>query len=160
MLKKILALIAFFSFTYSNSFSRVNDQVVHDALGFMIGGDSGWGAVTNEYEINDCVTTYVQPLGDLNLIAIYDFNKALWNSAASQIGEDGREYFILNGEVGVQEIYAYDADGVDATEGLWIFGLEPGPSTTIFFPILVDISRFENAMYDLMDECPGIKSKY
>ena len=160
MFKKILVLIAFFSFTYCNSFSRVNEQVVHDALGFMLGGDSGWGAVTNEYEIDDCVTTYVQPFGDLNLIAIYDFNKALWNSAASQIGEDGREYFILNGEVGVQEIYAYDADGVDATEGLWIFGLEPGPSTTIFFPILVDISRFENAMYDLMEECPGIKSKY
>ena len=160
MFKKILTLIVFFSFTYSYSFSRVNEEVVHDALGFMIGGDSGWGAVTNEYEIDGCVTTYVQPFGDLNLIAIYDFNKALWNSAASQIGEDGREYFILNGEVGVQEIYAYDADGVDATEGLWIFGLEPGPSTTIFFPILVDISRFENAMYDLMDECPGIKSKY
>ncbi len=160
MFKKILTLIVFFTFTYSYSFSRVNEEVVHDALGFMIGGDSGWGAVTNEYEIDGCVTTYVQPFGDLNLIAIYDFNKALWNSAASQIGEDGREYFILNGEVGVQEIYAYDADGVDATEGLWIFGLEPGPSTTIFFPILVDISRFENAMYDLMDECPGIKSKY
>ena len=160
MFIKILTLIVFFSFTYSYSFSRVNEEVVHDALGFMIGGDSGWGAVTNEYEIDGCVTTYVQPFGDLNLIAIYDFNKALWNSAASQIGEDGREYFILNGEVGVQEIYAYDADGVDATEGLWIFGLEPGPSTTIFFPILVDISRFENAMYDLMDECPGIKSKY
>ena len=160
MLKKILIFIIFFTFTYSNSFSRVNERVVHDALGFMIGGDSGWGAVTNEYEIDGCVATYVQPFGDLNLIAIYDFNKALWNSAASQIGEDGREYFILNGEVGVQEIYAYDADGVDATEGLWIFGLEPGPSTTIFFPILVDISRFENAMYDLMDECPGIKSKY
>ena len=160
MFKKILILIAFFCFSYSNSFSRVNQQVVHDALGFMIGGDSGWGAVTNEYEIDGCVTTYVQPFGDLNLIAIYDFNKALWNSAASQIGEDGREYFILNGEVGVQEIYAYDSDGVDASEGLWIFGLEAGPSTTIFFPILVDISRFENAMYDLMDECPGIKSKY
>ena len=160
MFKKILTLIVFFTFTYSYSFSRVNEEVVHDALGFMIGGDSGWGAVTNEYEIDGCVTTYVQPFGDLNLIAIYDFNKALWNSAASQIGEDGREYFILNGEFGVQEIYAYDADGVDATEGLWIFGLEPGPSTTIFFPILVDISRFENAMYDLMDECPGIKSKY
>ena len=66
-----------------------------------------------------------------NLIAIYDFNKALWNSAASQIGEDGREYFILNGEVGVQEVYAYDAYGL--TDGLWIFGIEPGPSTTNFF---------------------------
>ncbi len=160
MFKKILVLVSFLSFNYSYSFSGVNEQVVHDALGFMLGGDSGWGAVTNEYEIDDCVSTYVQPFGDLNLIAIYDFNKALWNSAASQIGEDGREYFILNGEVGVQEIYAYDADGIDATEGLWIFGLEPGPSTTIFFPILVDISRFENAMYDLMEECPGIKSKY
>ena len=160
MFQKLSILITFFSFTYSNSFSRVNEQVVHDALGFMLGGDSGWGAVTNEYEIDDCVTTYVQPFGDLNLIAIYDFNKALWNSAASQIGEDGREYFILNGEVGVQELYAYDADGADATEGLWIFGLEPGPSATILFPILVDISRFENAMYDLFDECPGIKSKY
>ena len=160
MFKKILILITFFSFTYSNSFSRVNEQVVHDALGFMLGGDSGWGAITNEYEIDGCIITYVQPLMDMNVIAIYDFNKALWNSAASQIGEDGREYFILNGEVGVQELYAYDADGVDATEGLWIFGLEPGPSATILFPILVDISRFENAMYDLMDECPGIKSKY
>ncbi len=160
MFKKILTLIVFFSFTYSYSFSRVNEEVVHDALGFMIGGDSGWGAVTNEYEIDGCVATYVQALGDLNLIAIYDFNKALWNSASSQIGEDGREYFILNGEIGVQEVYAYDANGEDATEGLWIFGIDPGPSTTMFFPILVDISRFENAMWDLMDECPGIKSKY
>ena len=160
MFKKILTLIVFFSFTYSYSFSRVNEEVVHDALGFMIGGDSGWGSVTNEYEIDGCVATYVQALGDLNLIAIYDFNKALWNSASSQIGEDGREYFILNGEIGVQEVYAYDANGEDATEGLWIFGIDPGPSTTMFFPILVDISRFENAMWDLMDECPGIKSKY
>ena len=160
MFKKILTLIVFFTFTYGYSFSRVNEEVVHDALGFMIGGDSGWGAVTNEYEIDGCVATYVQALGDLNLIAIYDFNKALWNSASSQIGEDGREYFILNGEIGVQEVYAYDANGEDATEGLWIFGIDPGPSTTMFFPILVDISRFENAMWDLMDECPGIKSKY
>lgn len=160
MFRKILTLIVFFTFTYSYSFSRVNEEVVHDALGFMIGGDSGWGAVTNEYEIDGCVATYVQALGDMNLIAIYDFSKALWNSASSQIGEDGREYFILNGEIGVQEVYAYDSYGEDATEGLWIFGIDPGPSTTIFFPILVDISRFENAMYDLMDECPGIKSKY
>ena len=160
MSKKILTLIVFFSFTYSYSFSRVNEEVVHDALGFMLGGDSGWGSVTNEYEIDGCIIRYVQPLMDTTLIAIYDFNKALWNSAATQIGEDGVEYFILNGEVGVQEVYAYDAYGDDITDGLWVFGLEAGPSTTLFFPILVDISRFENAMYDLMDECPGIKSKY
>ena len=160
MLKKILTLIVFFSFTYSYSFSRVNEEVVHDALGFMLGGDSGWGSVTNEYEIDGCIIRYVQPLMDTTLIATYDFNKALWNSAATQIGEDGVEYFILNGEVGVQEVYAYDSYGDDITDGLWVFGIDPGPSTTIIFPISVDISRFENAMYDLMDECPGIKSKY
>ena len=160
MFKKIFVFFAFLFFSFSSAFSRINEEVVHDALGFMLGGDSGWGAVTNEYEIDGCIITYVQPLMDMTAIAIYDFNKALWNSAASQVGDDGVEYFILNGEVGVQEVYAYDTDGVDVSDGLWLFGLEAGPSTTLFFPILVDISRFENAMYDLMDECPGIKSKY
>ena len=160
MLKKIFVFLAFLSLSFSSAFSRVNEDVVHDALGFMIGGDSGWGAVTNEYEIDGCVATYVQPFGDMNLIAIYDFNKALWNSAASQIGEDGREYFILNGEVGVQELYAYDAYSADVSDSLWVWGLEAGLSTTMIFPILVEISRFEKAMWDLMDECPGIKSKY
>ncbi len=74
--------------------------------------------------------------------------------------EDGRDYFILNGEVGVQELYAYDADSADVSDSLWVWGLEAGPSTTMIFPILVEISRFEKAMWDLMDECPGIKSKY
>ena len=160
MYTKIFIFFTFLFFSFSSAFSRVNENVVHDALGFMIGGDGGWGAVTNEYEINGCIITYVQPLMDLTAIAIYDFNKALWNSASSQIGEDGREYFILNGEVGVQELYAYDADGIDVSDSLWIWGLEAGPSTSMIFPILVDISRFENAMWDLMDECPGIKSKY
>ena len=160
MYTKIFVFFTFLFFSFSSAFSRVNENVVHDALGFMIGGDGGWGAVTNEYEIDGCVATYVQALGDLNLIAIYDFNKALWNSASSQTGEDGREYFILNGEAGVQELYAYNADGVEVSDSLWIYGLEAGPSTTMIFPILVDISRFENAMYDLADECPGIKSKY
>ena len=32
---------------------------------------------------------------------------------------------------------------------LWIFGKE-WAKTTIFFPILVDISRFENAMYKIL----------
>ena len=160
MFKKIFVFFTFLFFSFSSAFSRINEDVVHDALGFMLGGESGWGAVTNEYEIDGCIITYVQPLMDMTAIAIYDFNKALWNSASSQIGEDGREYFILNGEVGVQELYAYDADGLDVSDGLWVFGLEAGPSTSMIFPILVDISRFENAMYDLMDECPGIKSKY
>ena len=48
MFKKIFVFFAFLFFSFSSAFSRVNEDVVHDALGFMIGGDSGWGAVTNE----------------------------------------------------------------------------------------------------------------
>tara|TARA_B100000579_G_C22804102_1_gene841533 strand:- start:1472 stop:1768 length:297 start_codon:yes stop_codon:yes gene_type:complete len=94
------------------------------------------------------------------LSVIYDFNKAKWNSASNEIGEDGREYFTLSGENGVQEVYLYSTEGEDLSDGLMMFGLIPGPSDLIFFPILVEISRFENAMFDLMDECKGIKSTY
>ena len=140
--------------------SKANEHVIHDALGFMLGGDYGWDGVATEYEIDGCLITYVQNLMGNNLFAIYDFNKALWNSAASQIGEDGREYFILNGNVGLQEVYLYGPNGEDISDGLWAWGIESGPTSLMTFPILVDISRFENAMYDLIDECPGINSKY
>lgn len=154
----IFLLIIFSNVTLLHS--KANDQVIHDALGFMLGGDYGWEGVAIEYQIDGCIISYVQNFMGNNLIAIYDFDKALWNSAASQIGEDGREYFILNGNVGLQEVYLYDPNGEDISDGLWALGIESGPTSLMTFPILVDISRFENAMYDLMDECPGVKSKY
>ena len=160
MFKKIFVFFAFLFFSLSSAFSRVNEDVVHDALGFMIGGDGGWSSFAIEYEIDDCVITYTQNFMGSTLLATYDFNKALWNSAASEIGEDGVEYFVLNGETGVQEVYLYSEDGEDISDGLWMFGISPGPSETIIFPIVVEISRFENAMFDLMDECEGKKSKY
>ncbi len=154
----VFFLVIFSKVTFLHS--KANDQVIHDALGFMLGGDSGWDGVATEYQIDGCIITYIQNLMGNNLIAIYDFDKALWNSAASQIGEDGREYFILNGNLGLQEVYLYSPDGEDVSDGLWAWGIDSGPTSLMTFPILVDISRFENAMYDLMDECPGVKSKY
>ena len=62
MFKKIFVFFAFLFFSFSSAFSRVNEDVVHDALGFMIGGDSGWGAVTNEYEIDGCVMQLMSSL--------------------------------------------------------------------------------------------------
>jgi len=47
MYTKIFIFFTFLFFSFSSAFSRVNENVVHDALGFMIGGDGGWGAVTN-----------------------------------------------------------------------------------------------------------------
>ena len=161
MLKKVFIFISFIILSkIPVSYSKPNDQVIHDALGFMLGGDYGWNNVATEYQIDGCLISYVQDFMGMSLIAVYDFDKAFWNSASSQVGEDGREYFMLDGEMGLQEVYAFDEYGDDVTEGLWIWGINGGKGTLMTFPILVDISRFENAMYDLIDECPGIKSKY
>ncbi len=161
MLKKIFILFCLIVFSkISISYSKPNNQTIHDALGFMLGGDYGWDNVATEYQIEGCLISYVQDFMGMSLIAIYDFDKAFWNSAVSQIGDDGREYFMLDGDLGLQEVYAFDQNGDDVTDGLWMFGIEGGQGSFMSFPILVEISRFENAMYDLMDECPGLKSKY
>ena len=150
-------IISFFSLSVN---AKPNKSIIDEALGFMIGGDGGWQSFAIDYQIDDCVVSYSQNFMGSILVATYDFNKAYWNSAASEIGEDGTEYFILNGEVGIQEVYLYSEEGEDLSDGLLMFGLSPGPSNMIFFPIIVDISRFENAMIDLIDECEGIESKY
>ena len=155
-----LITLIFILFFISALNARTNKSVFDEALGFMIGGDGGWSSFAIDYEIDDCVISYTQNFMGFTLLATYDFNKALWNSAASEIGDDGIEYFVLNGETGVQEVYLYSEDGEDLSDGLWMFGISPGPSDNIIFPILVEISRFENAMFDLMDECEGKKSKY
>ena len=161
MIKKITLIIFLLVMSkISILHSKPNDQIIHDALGFMLGGDYGWDSVATEYQIEGCLVSYVQDFMGMTLIAIYDFDKAFWNSAASQIGDDGREYFMLDGELGLQEVYAYDENGEDITESLFFLGINGGVGSFMTFPILVDISRFENAMYDLMDECPGVKSKY
>ena len=162
MNKFFLSLITLFYILFLTSVSnaKTNKAIVDEALGFMIGGDGGWSSFAIDYEIDDCVISYTQNFMGSTLLATYDFNKALWNSAASETGEDGIEYFVLNGETGVQEVYLYSEDGEDISDGLWMFGISPGPSETIIFPILVEISRFENAMFDLMNECEGKKSKY
>ena len=160
MLRIKLLLLFFLLFNSSIAFSKPNKSVIDEALGFMIGGDGGWESFTIDYQVDDCVVTYSQNFMGSILSVIYDFNKAKWNSASNEIGEDGREYFTLSGENGVQEVYLYSTEGEDLSDGLMMFGLIPGPSDLIFFPILVEISRFENAMFDLMDECKGIKSTY
>ena len=152
--------LIFFLFNSSITHSKPNISVIDEALGFMIGGDGGWKSFAIDYQIENCTVTYSQNFMGSTLIAIYNFDKAYWNSATSEIGEDGIEYFTMNGDMGIQEVYLYSIEGEDISDGLWMFGISPGSSNLIFFPILVDISRFENAMSDLRNECKGIKSKY
>ena len=46
----LITLIIIFS-KLNFLYSKPNDQVIHDALGFMLGGDNGWDGVATEYQI-------------------------------------------------------------------------------------------------------------
>ncbi len=89
MFKRVICLSFLIIITnLSISYSKPNNQIIHEALGFMLGGDYGWDGVATEYEIDGCYITYLQDFMGMSLIAIYDFDKAFWNSAASQVGDE------------------------------------------------------------------------
>ena len=53
--------IALISLLPAASVAAANNIIVR-ALGFMISGDNGWGAVFNDVSIQGCKVTYVQPI--------------------------------------------------------------------------------------------------
>ena len=93
------------------------------------------------------------------LIVNYNFDKFFWKSASSEEIE-GKIFFILDGKIGTQSIKAINIEtNEDVTNGLLIFGLVGGKTSRIRFPILTDISRFENTLIDLSEICKGINTK-
>ena len=94
------------------------------------------------------------------MVVNYDFDKVFWKSASSE-NVQNKTFFILDGQIGVQSLRAFDLKtNEDLTSGLFIFGLAGGESSRIRFPIITDISRFENAMIDLSEIYGGINTKY
>ena len=136
------------------------DIKVKEALGFMIGGDGGWQSFSSFHEVQGCNVTYHQMFLGFKLIVNYNFDKVFWKSASLEEIE-GKTFFILDGQIGTQSIKAINVEtNEDVTNGLLIFGLVGGETSRIRFPILTDISRFENALIDLSKICQGIKTKY
>ncbi len=83
-----------------------------------------------------------------------------WKSASSE-DIDGKTIFILDGQIGTQSIKAINVEtNEDVTYGLLIFGLVGSETSRIRFPIVTDISRFENALIDLSKICKSINTKY
>ena len=137
-----------------------NEKSVKEALGFMIGGDGGWESFSTFHEIRGCDVTYHQMFMGFKLIVNYNFDKVFWKSASSEEIK-GETFFILDGQIGTQSIKAVDVEtNEDVTNSLLIFGLVGGKTSRIRFPILTDISRFENALIDLSEICQGIRTKY
>ena len=141
-------------------YANENEKRVKEALGFMIGGDGGWESFSTFHEVEGCNVTYHQLFMGFKLIVNYNFDKVFWKSASSEEIE-GKIFFILDGKIGTQSIKAINIEtNEDVTNGLLIFGLVGGETSRIRFPILTDISRFENALIDLSEICKGINTKY
>ena len=141
---------------------KANENVskVKEALGFMIGGDGGWEAFSSFHKVQGCKVTYHQIFMGMKLIVDYDFDKVVWKSASTKESE-GKTFFMLNGQIGAQTLKALSLEtNEDLSNSLFIFGLIGGASSQITFPILTEISRFENALIDLSEICQGIKTKY
>ena len=137
-----------------------NEKGVKEALGFMIGGDGGWESFSTFHEVKGCNVTYHQMFMGFKLIVNYNFDKVFWKSASSE-EIDGKTFFILDGQTGTQSIKAINVEtNEDVTYGLLIFGIVGGETSRIRFPIVTDISRFENALIDLSEICQGINTKY
>ena len=161
----IIYVFLFLTFFFINLFlkpiyANENENRVNEALGFMIGGDGGWQSFSTFHEVKGCNVTYHQMFLGFKLIVNYNFNKVFWKSASSEEIE-GKIFFILDGQIGTQSIKAINVEtNEDVTNGLLIFGLVGGETSRIIFPILTDISRFENALIDLSEICQGINTKY
>ncbi len=141
-------------------YANENENRVKEALGFMIGGDGGWEAFSTFHEVKGCSVTYHQMFMGFKLIVNYNFDKVFWKSASSE-EIDGKTFFILDGQIGTQSIKAINVEtNEDVTYGLLIFGLVGGETSRIRFPIVTNISRFENAMIDLSEICQGVNTKY
>ena len=126
----------------------------------MIGGDGGWESFSAYHQVQGCKVTYHQNFMGMKLIVDYDFDKVFWKSAYLEESE-GKTYFIIDGQFGVQTLKALSLEtNEDLSNGLFIFGLIGGDTSRIRFPILTDISRFENALIDLSEICKGINTKY
>ena len=141
-------------------YANENENGVKESLGFMIGGDGGWESFSTFHEVKGCNVTYHQMFMGFKLIVNYNFDKVFWKSASSE-EIDGKTFFILDGQIGTQSIKAINIEtNEDVTHGLLIFGLVGGETSRIVFPIITDISRFENALIDLSEICQGINTKY
>ena len=155
-MKKSFLLLVAMLFPFSVS---ANNEV-EGALGFMLGGDGGWSAITQDYKVDGCKGYYVQKVATVKLTVNFDFDKANYNSVKYEY-KNNRTFFNLSGDKGLQNISALDENGKDGSAIATLsFGIPTGPTKTMAFPLLVTKDRFRKALADLKRNCPGKKSKY
>ena len=166
--KKLVQNIRLKQFSCSKN-GQPND-VVKDAVGFIIGGENGWK--TNhivDYSIDNCSVCVIGQAPSLKILGLhrikrqFNFSKAKWKSGKFKVVK-GQDFLMVSGEKGVFKREAIDEKGEDVSSVMpLLLGISSGESSVIEIPNLLGVGgrdRMTKAVTDLRRQCPGIKSKY
>lgn len=139
--------------------ASANENIIREAFGFMQFGDSGWNIPQIESGpfVNGCRVRWSQNAVIAPINSVVDFSLAKWNSATSQARLDGSVWFSVSGEGG---FYDLSTDDPEMELAFFANGMVLGSKSELSFPLQTTESRFTNALRDLMNECPGISSRY
>lgn len=131
-----------------------DDGALRDAYGFMLGGDKGWD-VADRFDIKSCIVRYSTDVGPVRVVITHDLNRVQWKSASVKL-VDGQLNFYVSCQGDCLEQRGYTDDPKMAQS----FLLDEVTQDFIQFPLLVSRDRFERALTDVTERCPGAKSKY
>lgn len=141
-----------------SAYNSPNEEVVKAAFGFMQFGDTGWktSGVTGP-TINGCLVSFRQYLLVDYVDLKVDLNLANWSSARTWARFDGKVEFSVNGQEGFLVMSMSNP-----TNGLVLLanGIALGSRSFMSFTLQTTEQRFENALRDLINECPGYSSRY
>jgi len=136
-----------------------NENIIREAFGFMQFGDSGWSdrQIKSGPFINGCRVRWSQNAVLAPISAVVDFGLVKWNSATTQARLDGSVWFSVNGEDGLS---VTSTDDSEMELAFFANGIVLGRRSDLAWPLQTTVPRFKNALRDLMNECPGITSRY
>ena len=161
----IRLFIVFLTALLSSFAISANEDVVKGAMGFILGGDSGWSGagVRDEKEyvtIEGCFVGYVVDHNGVPLTHRLELDRVNWKSATLEDRADGT-WFTVSGD---EDLLDIDIDGVTAAQKsrfAYLYGIPfLGAKSELSVKLTVTEGRFENALNDLQSECPGKSSKY
>ena len=151
--------------------SGPNVLIVGKAFGFMLFGNDGFtNAGVENLNVEGCRVSFESSGGFYShaiqrIYVTYDLNKANWKSAVYQMDYANNSIrFEVYGEKGLKAVH-YDHTFASADElrmGVALLGLAVGPQNgfTVQLPKYMTKERYDRALSDLTQQCPGSTSSY
>ena len=151
--------------------SGPNALIVGKAFGFMLFGNDGFmKAGIENLKVEGCQVSFESSGGFYShaiqrIYVNYDLNKANWKSAVYQMDYANNSIrFEVYGDKGLKAVnydHAFDSED-ELRMGVALLGLGVGPQNgfTVQLPNYMTKERYDRALWDLTQQCPGSPSPY